>query len=258
MIQLIAHYLKPALEVLMLWYVFYSTLNFIRGTRAMQVLRALFILLVIFFITQRLELEIITWILNKVFTISVITLLIVFQPELRRGLARLGGGHLIGIYLHEEKTPGELVKALVKLSQNKTGCLIAIQRDTGLKAYAESGAILDSIVSEEIIETVFSPSSPLHDGGLIVEGSRIVAAGCLFPLTANPAISKNLGTRHRAAIGLTEETDALVIIISEENGLISVAEKGRLRRDVDEEGLNNYLREIYHIKERKKRGLSVK
>jgi len=246
------HYLKPVVEIVFLWFVFYNILNFIRGTRALHVLKALVFLLVIFIIAQRLRLETITWILNKLFAISVMAILIIFQPELRRGLMRLGAGHLLGVFIHEEKNWEELLRAVINLSQKKIGCLIAIQKEIGFKPYIESAVAMDSLISEELIEAVFKPGGPLHDGGMIIEGTRISAAGCLFPLTSNPHVSKTLGTRHRAALGLTEESDCLAIVVSEENGLISLAQKGVLRRDVDEETLHKILEELYRPRVKKR------
>ncbi|MCM8783545.1 MAG: diadenylate cyclase CdaA [Candidatus Omnitrophica bacterium] len=238
-------FLKSLLEIFILWVVFYQVLNFIRSSRVVQALKVIIILLVIFLLTQRLGLEVITWIINRIFAISVIALLIIFQPELRNGLIRLGGGHFLGIFFREEKKWEGLIKGILKLSEKRIGGLIAIQRDVSLEQYIETGIRLESLVSSEMIETIFYPGNPLHDGGVIIQGQRIVAAGCFFPVSTNPYLSKTIGMRHRAAVGLSEESDALVIVISEENGSISLAQKGILRLDIDEKILRTTLNQLY-------------
>ncbi|MCM8797902.1 MAG: diadenylate cyclase CdaA, partial [Candidatus Omnitrophica bacterium] len=214
-------FLKPLLEILLLWFVFYQVLNFIRSSRVMQALKVIIFLIIIFLFTQRLGLEVITWVLNKIFTISVIALLIIFQPELRNGLIRLGGGSLWGIFFHEEKNWEELIKGVLRLSDKKMGGLIAIQKEMGLDQYIETGIKLDCLISPEVLEAIFYPGNPLHDGGIIIQGKKIVSAGCFFPVSNNPYLSKTMGMRHRAAVGLSEESDALIIVVSEENGSIS-------------------------------------
>lgn len=236
---------KYILEIIILWFFYYMLLVFVQGTRAVQVLKGLIILVVIFVITQELNLETINWILTKIFTISVIAFLIIFQPELRRGLARIGQ---FGVFYREKEILEEISKAVVTLSKKKTGVLIAIEREIGLKPYIESGISIDSQVTSELINTIFMPNTPLHDGGVIIQGSRISAAGCLFPLTQSPHISKTLGTRHRAGIGLSEETDAVVVIVSEETGDISISVGGKLMRGVEEENLGKTLNNVYRPK----------
>jgi diadenylate cyclase len=252
--QSIPQHFRPVLEISILWFIFYYILNSIKGTRAVQVFKAFILLLVVFLITQRLNLEVLTWILNKIFAISLIAFLIIFHPELRRTLMRLGGGRFLSSFLHEHerKSWEELINSVVNLSQKKIGALIAIQKQVGLRTYIESGVTLDCLISEELFETIFSSGSSLHDGGVIIEGVRIAAAGCLFPLTTNPRITKTLGMRHRAALGLSEESDCLVIVVSEETGLISLAEDGILRRDIDELILREALQGIYSAKGEKK------
>lgn len=248
-------YYKPILEIILLWYVLYILFMFLKGSRAFQVFRGIVILIVVFFITQTLGLTVINWILTKLFTISVIAFIIIFQPELRRGLARIGRNPVFGTFIKEEKIIDEIVRATVTLSRKKIGGLIAIEREIGLKPYIESGVSVDSNVTSEMIISTFMPTSPLHDGGIVIEGGRIAAAGCLFPLSQNINISKKLGTRHRAAIGLSEETDAVILVISEETGIISAAMDGRLTRELDRESITSILRNLYRTK-REKRSLS--
>ncbi len=235
---------KPALEIIILWFALYRILLFVKGTRAAQVLKGIIILIILFFVTQRLGLETLSWILTKLFALSIIAFLIIFHPELRRGLARLGQNHFLGSFLKEEQIIEEIATAALNLSQKKTGALIAIEREVGLKPFIESGVSLHSKLTHELLSTIFVPNAPMHDGGVIISEGQVAAAGCLFPLSQNPRISKTLGTRHRAALGLTEETDAVVVVISEETGAISVAIGGKLTRDLNREGLTKILTEI--------------
>jgi len=240
---------KYILEIVVLWFFFYMLLVFIRGTRTVQVLKGLIILVIIFIITQELHLQIINWILTKVFTISVIAFVMIFHPELRRGLARIGQ---FGMFYRERQTLDEIAKAAILLSKKKTGALIAVEKEIGLKAYIESGITIDSQVSSELVNTIFMLGTPLHDGGVVVQGARIAAAGCLFPLTQNPHVSKAIGTRHRAGMGLSEETDAIVVIVSEETGHISIAKGGRLTKNINEEDLSRMLAFLYRPKRSRK------
>jgi diadenylate cyclase len=244
---------SPYVEISVLWYAVYILLVFIKGTRTVQVLKGLLILLLAFLLSQVLQLEVINWILFKAFGIAVITFLIIFQPELRRGLARLGQSPFFGVFSKEhQKIVDEIVKAVVVLSGKKIGALLALEREIGLRTYIESGVNISSKVSSELIGTIFMPNTPLHDGGLIIRGGRILAAGCLFPLIENPKVSKTLGTRHRAALGLSEETDAVVIVVSEETGSISIAVGGKLTRNLDENNLRKLLDKFYGPEKRMK------
>jgi diadenylate cyclase len=240
---------KFIIEIAILWFVFYMLLLFIKGTRAVQVLKGIIIIVVVFLITKELQLQTINWILARLFTISIVAFLIIFQPELRRGLARIGQ---FGIFSGQQETLDEITKAATILSKKKVGALISIEREIGLKAYIESGIKLDSRVTSELLHTVFTPNTPLHDGGIIIQGSIIAAAGCLFPLTQNPHVSSALGTRHRAAIGLSEETDAVVIVVSEETGDISIALNGKLSKHNDEKEFGRALANIFKPKKQRK------
>lgn len=240
---------KFIIEIAILWFVFYMLLLFVKGTRAVQVLKGIIIIVLVFLVTKELRLETINWILSKLFTISIIAFVIIFQPELRRGLARIGQ---FGMFSGQQQTLDEIVKSALILSKKKIGALIAIEREIGLKPFIESGIQMDSRVASEVINTVFTPNTPLHDGGIIVQGSIIAAAGCLFPLTQNPHVSSTFGTRHRAAMGISEETDAVVVVVSEETGDISISVNGRLTRHLDEKEFGRVLNNIFKPKRSKK------
>ncbi|MBZ0167657.1 MAG: diadenylate cyclase CdaA, partial [Candidatus Omnitrophica bacterium] len=206
----------PVIEITILWIVFYRILVFFEGTRALQVLKGLSYLLVIFFLSKYLDFRRLNWLLSKFFNLSIIAIFIIFQQELRQGLSRLGQGHMFSLGLEESDLVAiieELTSAAFKLSSERVGALIAIERNAKLKTYIDSGVKLDAHISAELIKSVFMPNSPLHDGGMITRQDRIVASSCLFPLSDNPNFSKIIGTRHRAALGLTEQTDSIVIVV---------------------------------------------
>src|SRR3989338_4771074 len=230
----ILSYLKILLEILILWYVVYVTLVFIKGTRAAQLLKGLIILVLIFLISQQFEFRVISWGLTRFFAISIIGLLIIFQPELRRALARLGQ---FGIFQENIEILNEVAEAALLLSSRRTGALVAIERESSLKPYADASTPVDAAVTKELILSIFTPASPIHDGGIIIQSGRIAAAGCLFPLSEAGGLPHRSGTRHRAAVGLSEETDAVVVVVSEETGAISIAIGGNLTRDLDRDNL---------------------
>lgn len=246
---------KPILEIIILWIVFYHILIFFKGTRSFQVLTGITYLGAIFFATYLLSLNTLNWILTKFFGFSIIAFLIIFQQEIRQGLARLGRQHLFNITMEEseiQELVDQIAVAAYKMSKNKIGCLIAIERETKLNTYIESGIMIDGKVSAEFLQSIFMPHTPLHDGGVIIRRERIIAASCLFPLSENENFSKIIGTRHRAALGLTEQTDAVVVMVSEETGEISVAEEGRFIPIVNRERLTNILKNIILIQSKKK------
>jgi diadenylate cyclase len=242
---------KPAVEILILWFVIYHIMLFFEGTRAIQVLRGIIILLLAFFLSEKLDFAVLDWLMTKLFGISVIAILIIFHPEIRQVLARLGQRHLFGPTLREEELDyilKEIVGAAENLSKEKIGALIAIEKNDPLAAYIESGVLVDARVSANLIHAIFTPNNPLHDGGLVVQHGRVVAAGCLFPLSQNQELSRIFGTRHRAAIGLSEETDAIIIIVSEERGDISLVQRGKLYKDLSKEELLFKIKEVIKIK----------
>jgi len=239
--------IKPEIEVAVLWYVFYQILVFFEGTRAFQVFKGFIYLLVAFLLSQILGLTTLNWLLRNFFAISIIAVLIIFQQELRQGLARLGQQHLFNVSLEESELLAiieEITTAAYKLASRKIGCILAIEREAKLKTYVESGVALDANVSAELIQSIFMPTTPLHDGGIIIRNERILAAACLFPLSENANLSIIIGTRHRAALGITEQTDAVAIIVSEETGNISVAADGRFIPVVNKERFSNILKDL--------------
>ena len=240
---------KIILEILMLWFIYYVVFLFVRGSRTVQLLKGLIIMALLLIIPQQLGLTTISWIITKVLPISVLALLIIFQPEMRRGLAQLGQ---FGALLKEKRVIDEIVKSAGILSKKKIGALIAIEREVGLRPYIESGVPIDSKVTSELINTIFMPNTPLHDGGIVIQGGTIVAAGCLFPLSQDPRLSKTMGTRHRAAIGLSEETDSITVVISEQTGAISVSIAGKLTRDLDKETLSKILSNLFDNQKQKR------
>lgn len=242
---------KPLVEIAILWFVIYHIMLFFEGTRAIHVMRGIMILLVAFFLFQRLNFTILDWLLTKLFGISVIAILIIFHPEIRQGLARLGQRHLFVPALREEEWDrilNEISTAAENLARDNVGALIAIEKNDPLVTYASSGVATDARVSVDLIESIFTPKSILHDGGLIVQHGRIMACGCLFPLTQNQELSRIFGTRHRAALGLSEETDAIIIVVSEERQDISLVYRGRMYKDLGPQELVSRIKEIIKIK----------
>ena len=234
-------YLIYGIEITLIYMFLYFVYRFVKGSTGDSALRGvaiLFTLLLIsiYLVADTLGLYRIEKLLEKVVDY--------LQPGLRRGLSRLGQNRVFYRLLpkREDVIP-KIVASIFRLSRGKTGGLIAIERGVGLRNYVERGIELDATFSPELVDSIFYPGNPLHDGAVIMRGSRVVAAGCLFPLTENPDISKRLGTRHRAGIGLSEETDALVIVVSEETGKVSVALKGELQQDLSRDQLEKLLRE---------------
>ncbi len=242
---------RPILEISIIWWIIYVLFRLVQGTRAVQVLMGLILFLLVFEFANLLGLQSIKWLIERLLAIGVIALLIIFQPELRRGLARLGQNAMLSSMAKEGGILDEIVNACVLLSEKKIGALIAIQRDLGLRNYVESGVSLDSEVSSDLLLTLFHPQSLLHDGGVIIIENRVASCGSLFPLTLNTNVSRALGTRHRAAIGITEETDAVCIVVSEETGGISVSINGKLTRNLDGEALKRVMRNLIKPKVRK-------
>jgi diadenylate cyclase len=247
----LARYWRQGIEILVLWILIYAVLKFLRGTRGAGILKGLGVvvamgLIAVLFLARFLELNVIATIATEAVALFSFALLVIFQPEVRRALVRLGQSPLFGFFArsHKEVT-NQIVDAVTTMSREKIGALIAIEREVGLRSYAEGGVRLDAEVSASLLVTLFQPRTPLHDGAVIVQGGRVVAAGCLFPLTENVDVGSGLGTRHRAAIGVTEDSDALAIVVSEETGNLAIALKGQMTRDVDPEGLRMILRSLY-------------
>lgn len=234
-------FFKSLLEITLIAAAFYFIYIWIRGTRAVQVLNGFVVLFLAFMLSRFLGMTTITWILGKVFAFSILAFLILFQPELRRALAQLGRRPLFFNQGAEEDSLAAVVKAVEALSRSKTGALIAIEREIGLGSYILSGVKLDARVTAELLISLFQPRSPLHDGGAIVVGDRVAAAGCVFPLSQRLSGEKKTGTRHKAAVGLSEETDAIVVVVSEETGKISIARTGVLSQELTLDALSEVL-----------------
>jgi diadenylate cyclase len=245
-------YWKPITEVLILWFFIYRVMLFFEGTRSLQVLRGISILLLVFLISQKFNFIVLDWLLKKLFGISVIALLIIFHPEIRQGLAQLGKRNIFRNFLKGEDTYTfikQIVEACENLAANKLGGLIAIEKNDSLAAYIQSGEIIDSRVSADLMQAIFTPNNPLHDGGLIIQHGRIAAAGCIFPLAISQELNRVFGTRHRAALSLSEETDAILIVVSEERHDISVIYRKKFYRDLGGMELELRIKEL--IKTRK-------
>jgi len=238
---------KTTIEIAILWFGIYLLLLFFKDTKAKYISRVVVLIIVLFFLTQILGLERLNWLLTKTFAISIIGFLIIFQPELRRALTILGKENIFGRFGREEEEIEEIVKAATLLSKKKIGALIAIERQIGLKPYAESGVLLESKLNADVLTTIFMPNTALHDGAVIIKEGRVLAAGCLLPLSESPRVSRSLGTRHLAAIGLTEETDAVVVVVSEETGIVSIAVGGKLTQDLDKVTLSRVLHNLYQV-----------
>ena len=238
------------LDIILVAIILYKMYVMLEDTRAITLVRGLIFLLTLTILASWFNLHAIYWLLSKAVTLLFVALPIVFQPELRRGLEHLGEGRFLAhsSFLNDEDAENviqELDSALRELSAVKTGALIVIERNMGLNDICRTGVQIDGIVSKEFLRNIFFVNTPLHDGAAVIRGKRVVAAGCLLPLTENRTLSTELGTRHRAAIGLSEQCDALVLVVSEETGIISVAENGHIHRKVDSIQLKEFLRPIF-------------
>jgi diadenylate cyclase len=237
------------IDMLIVWVVIYRVLLLIKRTRAVQMLSGLGILAIGYIMSIWLELFTLNWLLEKFFANLFIIIVVLFQHEIRRGLAHIGRNPFFTSITADEETHvvDEIVKASVMLAQKKIGALIVVEREIGLEDYIEVGTRIESTVNADLINSIFVPASPIHDGALIIRGGRISAAGCFLPLTRNPNIDKNMGTRHRAAIGLTEETDAVVIVVSEENMQVSIVMGGQITPDLDMATLRRALYNLFSL-----------
>ena len=237
---------QDAVDILLLAVVIYSGINLIRGTRAVPMLIGLGVLYGVYFASGRLEIYTINVLLQNLLGWSLILVFIVFQNDIRRALTQVGTGPLFSSAdrIAQSQAVEELVKGVTAMASRRVGALIVLQNEVGLNEYIEVGTRLDAQVSKELLASIFIPGSPIHDGALIIQQGRITAAGCFLPLTTNPTVSKTLGTRHRAAIGLTEETDAVAIVVSEEDGMVSLVREGKITRDVDAGTLRTTLQRL--------------
>jgi len=239
------------IDIAIVSFIIYKILGFIRSTRAEQLAKGLLVIVVAAFLSSAsvLNLYMVNWILTGLLNVGLVALVVVFQPELRRGLEFLGRGRFTRQFsIKEESITGnvdKIVQAVEYFAKRKEGAIIVIERQTALQDIAETGTIVDAALSEGLLENIFYKGSPLHDGAVILRSERVLAAGCVLPLTMNPNLSKDLGTRHRAGIGISEVSDAVALIVSEETGIISVAQDGRLQRFLDGKSIERMLLNMY-------------
>ncbi len=245
---------KDVIDILIVAWIIYRVILLVKGTRAAQMLIGLGFIILVYFFSQKLGFFTLRWILSYFLAPIVLIIIILFQNDIRRALTQVGRTSFFSYpgFLGEAPILEEVVRASVSLANRKIGALIVWERRTGLDDYIEGGTIIDAKVTREILTSIFHPTSPLHDGAVIVQKGRITTAGCFLPLTINPDHSKELGTRHRAALGLTEDTDAVVIIISEEQGTISLAIGGKLTRELDGPTLRQTLQGLLGPKKRER------
>jgi diadenylate cyclase len=239
------------LEIGLIYVLIYYFIKFCEGTRGAGVLKGLALLVLMAAVTFRviteiLEMDRLGHLLDIIGPATLTALVVILQPELRRGLVRLSQTPIFGEFIKDEhEVLGEVIKACFRLAKNKVGALIAIEREQSLNAFAERGTRLDSEVRSELITTLFYPGTELHDGAIVVQKGRIAAAGCLFPLSENPELGSWAGTRHRAGVGITEESDCVTVVVSEETGHVSLCIQGKVHRDLDREELTSRLRTLY-------------
>ena len=239
------------LDILIVALIIYQLLQFIRGTHAVQIAVGTLLLVVFYWVSQLMNLETVNWLLRTFLPYVVFGLIVIFQAEIRKGLAHLGKTPLLGAFTKErpEEVVDEIVLAATTLASQRIGAIVVMEREMGLRSYIETGIGLDALLTYDLLVSIFNPKTPLHDGAVIVQGNRIAAAACFLPLTVNPALSRTLGSRHRAAIGITEDTDAVVVVVSEETGTISLVTGGRIRREYDGPALKAALLEAMDIEE---------
>src|SRR5436305_3286490 len=233
-------------EIMLMAVVFYQFLLLVRGTRAAQMLVGVGALAVALYALRRAHLPTVNWIISNLLSYSFFALIVIFQAEIRHILAKIGRAVTFSSPISDTESYEDVVMAASLFSQQRTGALIVIEREIGLRTYIESGVPMDARLSYDLLITIFRPSASLHDGAVIVQRDRIAAAACFLPLSMNPVLSNEMGTRHRAAIGITEETDAVAIIVSEETGQISLAQGGSVERDITPEQLREHLSKLLH------------
>jgi len=231
------------IDVLLVAFIVYQLLQFIRGTHAVQIALGGLVLVVLYWASVLGNLQTVNWLLRTFLPFLVFGIIVVFQAEIRKGLAHLGRAPFLGgaARRRQEEIVDEVVLAATSLANERTGAIIVLEREMGLRSYIETGITLDAVVTYDLLLSIFHPATPLHDGAVVIQGNRIAAAACFLPLTVNPELSRTLGSRHRAAIGLSEDTDAVAVVVSEETGLVSVVDGGRIRRGLDGPALKQDL-----------------
>src|SRR5690349_3801583 len=242
------------LDIVIVAILIYEFLKLIRGTRAVQMAVGSFFVVGLFYLSQLAPLQTLNWLIRNALLYVAFAAIVIFQSDIRRALARLGQAPFFRYFNRQEaaaETIEEIVVAATMLAQQRIGTIVAVERDIGLRNYIESGIPLDATLTYDLLVTIFRPGSPLHDGAVILQEERIAAAACFLPLTVNPRLSRELGTRHRAAIGLTEESDAAAVVVSEESGLISIALAGMIERGLSPEQLRERLRGLIQPRRRR-------
>lgn len=247
--------ITDVIDIFIVSFMFYKLFALIKGTRATQLIKGILFIFIGSKLSEFFKLYTISWILNNAVTVGFIAILIVFQPELRRILEHIGNNKLLKPVNFEESRSNanvieEIVKATYSLAGKKIGALMVLERKTGLRDIIETGISLNSDISYELLMNIFIPNTPLHDGAVVISNDHIIAASCFLPLTDNKQISMELGTRHRAGIGISEKSDAIVIVVSEETGYVSICEKSKINRNVSKEYLLNYLVENFVVEEK--------
>jgi len=235
------------LDILIAAFVIYQALVFIQGRRAMHMVVGVGLVVLSFYLARWTRLDTVSWLLSTMLPYFVFLIIIVFQSEIRRALAHFGQSAFPGglSRINRSESTEEIILSVEKLASKRTGALIVLERNIGLRSYIESGVALDAVLSYDLLVTIFNHDLPLHDGAVIIQNNRIAAAACFLPLTVKPRLSKDLGTRHRAAIGITEETDAIAVVVSEETGSISLAQGGQIERGLTIDALRSKLRQSF-------------
>jgi diadenylate cyclase len=239
------------LDILIVAFLIYQLLQFIRGTHAVQMALGGLALLLLYPISYGLNLETVNWLFRTLLPYVVFGVIVVFQAEIRKVLAHLGKLPPMGAFAAKrtEDVVDEVVLAATALAAQRTGAIVVVERDMGLRSYIETGIALDALVTYDLLISIFNPGTPLHDGAVVIQGNRMAAAACFLPLTVNPQLSRELGSRHRAAIGVTEDTDAVAVVVSEETGVVSLVVGGEIRRNFDGRTLKQSLLEALELEE---------
>ena len=239
------------IDILIVALIIYQLLLFIRGTHAVQMALGGLVLVLLYWASKLFDLETVNWLLRTFLPYLIFGIIVVFQAEIRKVLAHLGKTPLLGAFATRktEEVIDEVVLASTTLAAQRTGAIIVIEREMGLRSYIETGIALDALLTYDLLISIFNHGTPLHDGAVVIQGNRVAAAACFLPLTVNPELSRTLGSRHRAAIGVTEDTDALAVVISEETGIISLVAGGSIRRDLDGGSLKQALLEALEVEE---------
>ena len=241
-------FLINSLDIFLVWFVIYQLLLVIKGTKAVQLLKGIFVIIIVRSLSGLLGFKTLYWLMDQAMDWGFIAIVVIFQPELRRALEQIGRGKLFSKAItHEEDEQEHTVEAITKateyMAKRRIGALISIERETGLNEYVETGIELNSVITAELLINIFIPNTPLHDGAVIIQKNKIAAAACYLPLSESPFISKELGTRHRAALGVSEVTDCLTVVVSEETGSISLTVNGKLHRDLSPDQFKQTLKE---------------